>query len=589
LCRSSLPRDGAAPTDGQLLETFLRDRDGLALEALVRRHAPMVWGVCRRALAHHDAEDAFQATFLVLVRKAASLRSPELLPNWLYRVACQTARKARQSAAKRSAREKQVRVMPEPPTDPQGGAPEPDLSALLDEELSRLPEKYRIAVVLCDVQGRTRHDAAQQLGLPEGTVASRLVRARALLARRLLRRGLGVSAASLATTLPQQAASGSVPAALLANTIQATARFAAGGAAAGAVSAQVAALTEGVLRTMALAKHKARSLVLLIAALVLSGGMAAYLVVANRPPEKPFVPPQNPAAEKLPLDAVAALAGPVLVVTASYPGANAQVVADTVAAPIEKLTDEEAEGLVRIESTSDNDGNYTAHLYFKPKTDLESARKDVERTVWRAEPVLPAEVLRNKVSVKKGKAKAVANQVAIVVIDRFELGLEELHKRASAAVKRLEAEHALTKPQVFPGDDVKLLYFDVDWTKCESLGVTRTDVAEALQAADRRYRDNPLVIPDTRAPPDGNLEDLKKVVVRGKVTLGDVVIMRELLGPAAVYRVDGFPAARITGAPPDGKSVAAAAAKCVDLTEDEVTRLDRPGYRGFAVKNLSAK
>jgi DNA-directed RNA polymerase specialized sigma24 family protein len=122
LRRSARLRDGAEQTDGQLLEAFLRDRDGLALEALVRRHAPMVWGVCRRALAHHDAEDAFQATFLVLVRKAASLRSPELLPNWLYRVACQTARKARQRAAKRYAREKQVSVMPEPPMGPQDGA-----------------------------------------------------------------------------------------------------------------------------------------------------------------------------------------------------------------------------------------------------------------------------------------------------------------------------------------------------------------------------------------------------------------------------------------------------------------------------------
>src|SRR6516164_10586740 len=103
LRRSALLRDGAEQTDGQLLEAFLQGRDGLALEALVRRHAPMVWGVCRRALAHHDAEDAFQATFLVLVKKAASLRSPELLANWLYRVACQTARKARQRAAKRSA------------------------------------------------------------------------------------------------------------------------------------------------------------------------------------------------------------------------------------------------------------------------------------------------------------------------------------------------------------------------------------------------------------------------------------------------------------------------------------------------------
>jgi RNA polymerase sigma factor (sigma-70 family) len=176
---------GAEQTDGQLLEELIGRRDARALEALVRRHAPMVWGVCRRALAHHDAEDAFQVTFLVLVRKASSIRSRELLPNWLYRVACQTARKARQRTAKRYAREKQVSVLPEPPMGPHDGALELDLSAPLDEELSRLPEKYRIAVVLCDVQGRTRHDAAQQLRLPEGTVASRLARGRALLAKQV--------------------------------------------------------------------------------------------------------------------------------------------------------------------------------------------------------------------------------------------------------------------------------------------------------------------------------------------------------------------------------------------------------------------
>src|SRR5262249_42273167 len=146
-------KEGGAQTDGQLLEAFRQGGDGLALEDLVRRHAPMVWGVCRRTLPHHDAEEAFQATFLVLVRKAASIRSPELLPNWLYRVACHTARKARQVARTRASREKQVSVMPEPPTCAQDGAFEPELSALLDEALSRLPEKYRIAVVLCDVQG----------------------------------------------------------------------------------------------------------------------------------------------------------------------------------------------------------------------------------------------------------------------------------------------------------------------------------------------------------------------------------------------------------------------------------------------------
>src|SRR5262245_57750451 len=225
LRQSALLREGAEQTDGQLLEAFIQRRDSQALEVLVRRHTPMVWGVCCRKLAnHHDAEDAFQATFLVLVRKAASIRSRELLANWLYRVADTTVRKARQMAAKRSTRERQGSTLPEPPTEARDHEFGPELRALLDEELGRLPEKFRVLIVLCDLEGRTRPDVAQQLGLPEGTVGSRLARGRALLARRLSRRGLSLSATSLAIVLPQQAASGAVPAALLSNTIKAATR-----------------------------------------------------------------------------------------------------------------------------------------------------------------------------------------------------------------------------------------------------------------------------------------------------------------------------------------------------------------------------
>src|SRR5262249_27308846 len=246
LRRSARLCEGAEQTDGQLLEAFLRSRDPLALEVLVRRHAPMVWGVCRRTLANqHEAEDAFQATFLVLFRKAVSIRTPELLPNWLYRVAYKTACKARQRAAKRCSREKQVKALPEPPPDPHKDTFGLDLRAVIDDELGRLPEKYRIAVVLYDLEGKTRHEAARQLRLPEGTVASRQATGRALLAKRLLRRGLGVSATSLAATGLQQAASGAVPATLLANTVKAVGLLAAGETvAAGLVSTEAPPLAD---------------------------------------------------------------------------------------------------------------------------------------------------------------------------------------------------------------------------------------------------------------------------------------------------------------------------------------------------------
>src|SRR5437016_3858172 len=196
LRKAVLVRDGAGLTDGQLLTLFIERRDEAAFEALVRRHGPMVLGVCRRLLRNHqDAEDAFQATFLVLVRKAASVLPRGLVANWLYGVARQTALKARATVATREGRERQVATMPEPAGREQDLWCE--LQPLLDEELGRLPDKYRAVLVLCDLEGKTRKEAARQLRVPEGTVAGRLARARAMLAMRLARRGLVVSGGML--------------------------------------------------------------------------------------------------------------------------------------------------------------------------------------------------------------------------------------------------------------------------------------------------------------------------------------------------------------------------------------------------------
>ena len=243
-------------SDGQLLERFIVCRDEAAFTALVRRHGPMVLGVCRRVVGtFHDAEDAFQATFLVLVRRAASVRPREAVGNWLYGVAYRTALAARARMSRHRRKEKQVQDMPERPSEPEPTWP--DLQVLLDQELNRLPDLYRLPVVLCALEGRSRREVARQLNIPEGTLSSRLAAARRLLAKRLARHGLALSGASVAALLAESGASASVPAVLLASTTKAALLVAAGQtAAAGLVSAQVAALSEGVLRMMFVAKLK---------------------------------------------------------------------------------------------------------------------------------------------------------------------------------------------------------------------------------------------------------------------------------------------------------------------------------------------
>ncbi|MBI3411276.1 MAG: sigma-70 family RNA polymerase sigma factor [Planctomycetes bacterium] len=273
LRRAALLREGAGLTDAELLEGFISRREDAALAALVQRHGPMVWGVCRRVLRnYHDAEDAFQATFLVLVRKAASVVPREMLVNWLHGVAHQTALKAKATAARRNARERQTINMPEPDVlEPGRGN---DLRLLIDKELRGLPEKYRVVILLCDLEGKTRREAARQLGVPDGTVAGRLARARVMLAKRLARQGSVLSAGAVAAALSCNAASASVPSSLLMSTIKAATLVAANHAAAGVVSASVAALAGRVLRAMSLTKLKSVVALLLALAIVGTGTVA---------------------------------------------------------------------------------------------------------------------------------------------------------------------------------------------------------------------------------------------------------------------------------------------------------------------------
>jgi RNA polymerase sigma factor (sigma-70 family) len=270
LRRAALLRDGAELGDGELLGRFLERRDEAAVAALVRRHGPMVWGVCRRLLSHHDAEDAFQATFIILVRKAASIMPREMVGNWLYGVAHQTALQARRTATRRRAREVQVTQMPDLATVQPDQWPE--LRHLLDQELSRLPDNYRAVIVLCDLEDRTRKQVAHQLGVPEGTVAGRLARARSMLAKRLVQRGVSLSAQALAAVVAHNVASASVSSSLVHSTIQAATLAAMGKTAVtGVISVEIAALTDGVLKVMLMCKLRAAIAVVLVLGFLVTG------------------------------------------------------------------------------------------------------------------------------------------------------------------------------------------------------------------------------------------------------------------------------------------------------------------------------
>ncbi len=281
--------------DSQLLHCFLTSRDESAFTMIVRRYGAMVWGLCVRRLGETpEAEDAFQATFLVLVRKAASLRSPQQLGPWLYGVAYRTALKLYARRAQKAAKETPLleQVAEEEPADSLS-----ELRPILDEEVNRLPTKYRLPVLLCYLQGLSTEEAARRLGCAKGTVFSRLSRARDLLRRRLVRRGVGISAGALAAMLADNAfVRAAPPAALSEITIRMSLSFAAGPTSS-AVSASLAALVEGVVRSMFLSKVKFVSIVLLMIGLLGSGaGFVVHRTAAGQPAPKPASAPDRPSS-----------------------------------------------------------------------------------------------------------------------------------------------------------------------------------------------------------------------------------------------------------------------------------------------------
>jgi RNA polymerase sigma factor (sigma-70 family) len=265
--------------DQELLQQFHAQQNEGTFHALLRRHGPMVLDVCRAVLGNEaDAEDAFQATFLILARKAGSIRKAASLGCWLHGVAYRTALKARAQSATRQKHEARV---------PARQASEPDLSwqevrQVLHEELSGVPERYRAPLLLCYLEGATQEAAAVQLRLAKSTLRERLQRGRALLRTRLMRRGLGPAALLVAAAWPAAKACATVPMSMMASTVKAATAVAAGGTAVSIVSAKVVTLTEGALRTMILTKLKIATAVLCLAALACYGlGMLTHAGTAE--------------------------------------------------------------------------------------------------------------------------------------------------------------------------------------------------------------------------------------------------------------------------------------------------------------------
>jgi RNA polymerase sigma factor (sigma-70 family) len=268
--------------DRDLLGEFVARGDESAFAALVRRHGPLVLGVCRHVLGHEqDAEDAFQATFLVLARNAAAVRKGEALASWLHGAAYRIALRAKRDAARRRAREGRVRVMPPRNRQDLGWT---EVQAILDEEISGLPEKYRAPFVLCYLAGKSGPEAARELGLKEGTLWSRLAHARKHLQARLSRRGIAPGAALGAATVSSGAAGARVPAALAGCTVRAAVPYAAGRAPAAATRA--VALAEGAARALFPARLKAVTVLLLALGLSAGAGLAGHRGDATPPQAK---------------------------------------------------------------------------------------------------------------------------------------------------------------------------------------------------------------------------------------------------------------------------------------------------------------
>lgn len=427
-------------TDAQLLERFLSGHDGqaeMAFEALVTRHGSMVLDVCRNVLRDaHDAQDAFQATFLILARRAKTIRRRDSVASWLFGVARRVASRAKSEAARR--RDADRKAAEAKAMEPERGGEPVDFSAL-HEEIARLPRKYREPVVLCYLEGMTYEAAAQRLGCPLGTVSVRLRRARERLRSRLTRRGLAVPSWLLAATFTPEAVSATLPAPLVAATVQVATQVAATGTVAqGLISASAVLLTEGVLRTMDIAKLKVVAFGSALACLTLAVGTGIIVGQQAAAPQtgSPPTAAKGPAPAENPEEIDAGLKR--LVEAARRHADAQQLVYEGDRAPAERYLNALTKLLhaeLRVATTADERvAAAKAHLERVKKVEQREQRR-VEGGRAIAADVTEVVIYREEAELELGRAQTSSEPATLDALDRR---LSKIERRLDALFQVLD-------------------------------------------------------------------------------------------------------------------------------------------------------